>query len=140
VKICKRGHKHNSSRCPTCKQATNKRYQVAGFISVDTALQTKKCRICKHVKTINKYGRGAFICRVCKKLPASVRSYIIHKKEVCEECAFVPINICQLQVDHIDGNHENNDLSNLKTMCANCHILKTFLNKEHSNKKLSEEV
>lgn len=34
---------------------------------------------------------------------------------------------CQLDVDHIDGNHSNNKLSNLQTLCANCHRLKTHL-------------
>jgi 5-methylcytosine-specific restriction endonuclease McrA len=31
-----------------------------------------------------------------------------------------------LQVDHIDGNHTNNDESNLQTLCACCHSIKTF--------------
>lgn len=28
-----------------------------------------------------------------------------------------------LEVDHIDGNHENNKLTNLKLLCCNCHAL-----------------
>ena len=32
-----------------------------------------------------------------------------------------------LEVDHIDGNHENNSPTNLRTLCANCHRLKTWL-------------
>ncbi|OYW72998.1 MAG: hypothetical protein B7Z37_23290, partial [Verrucomicrobia bacterium 12-59-8] len=32
-----------------------------------------------------------------------------------------------LEVDHIDGNHKNNDPSNLWTLCANCHREKTWL-------------
>jgi 5-methylcytosine-specific restriction endonuclease McrA len=32
----------------------------------------------------------------------------------------------QLDVDHIDGNHRNNNPENLQTLCANCHRLKTF--------------
>ena len=30
-----------------------------------------------------------------------------------------------MDVDHIDGNHDNNDPVNLKTLCACCHRLKT---------------
>jgi 5-methylcytosine-specific restriction endonuclease McrA len=37
----------------------------------------------------------------------------------------------QLDVDHIDGNHANDDPSNLQTLCANCHRLKTQVNADH---------
>ena len=37
-----------------------------------------------------------------------------------------------LQVDHIDGNHLNNDESNLQTLCACCHNVKTFANGDHA--------
>jgi hypothetical protein len=58
------------------------------------------------------------------------------KKDTCEQCGFIPAHPAQLDVDHIDGNKENNDISNLQTLCANCHRLKTFLNKEYlSNRK-----
>ena len=53
------------------------------------------------------------------------RSYRKHKKKQCEKCGFIPKNKCQLDVDHIDGNHSNNDIDNLQTLCANCHRLKT---------------
>lgn len=53
-------------------------------------------------------------------------SYQKFKKDICEACGFIPVDKCQLDVDHIDGNHENNDESNLQTLCANCHRLKTF--------------
>jgi len=52
------------------------------------------------------------------------------KKDHCEYCKFKPIDKCQLDVDHIDGDHGNNDPSNFQTLCANCHRLKTKLNKE----------
>lgn len=58
------------------------------------------------------------------------RPYLIHRKGVCELCGFVPVRICQLDVDHIDGNHNNNEIDNLKTLCANCHRLKTYLNRD----------
>ena len=43
----------------------------------------------------------------------------------CENCNLAewmgqPI---KLEVDHIDGNKYNNDLSNLKVLCPNCHSL-----------------
>jgi len=57
------------------------------------------------------------------------------KKPHCEVCGFIAEHRSQLDVDHIDGNHENNDPSNLQTLCANCHRLKTQVNKDWENKK-----
>jgi len=37
----------------------------------------------------------------------------------------------QLDVDHIDGNKKNNDISNLMTLCANCHRYKTLVNDDY---------
>lgn len=58
------------------------------------------------------------------------KGYKSFKKDSCEACSFKPVHPCQLDVDHIDGNHNNNDPSNLQTLCANCHRLKTWLNKD----------
>jgi 5-methylcytosine-specific restriction endonuclease McrA len=60
------------------------------------------------------------------------RPYIKHKKGYCENCGFLPLHSCQLDVDHIDGDHNNNSKDNLRTLCANCHRLKTYLNQDWS--------
>ena len=57
------------------------------------------------------------------------------KKSRCEVCQFVPINSIQLDVDHIDGNRKNNDPTNLRTLCANCHRLKTLAAGEYHNQR-----
>lgn len=61
--------------------------------------------------------------------------YKRHKKDYCEDCGFKAIHMCQLDVDHIYGNHANDDLNNLKTLCANCHRLKTRLTKQDRSKR-----
>lgn len=32
-------------------------------------------------------------------------------------------NLIPLELDHIDGNHQNNNLNNLRLLCPNCHAL-----------------
>jgi hypothetical protein len=51
------------------------------------------------------------------------RKYLLYKKDYCELCGFIAIDHCQLDVHHLDGNHNNNEESNLQTVCANCHRL-----------------
>lgn len=74
-----------------------------------------------------KYGYKEARKRYNKK---NKRPYRKHLGDKCDSCGFIPINKCQLDVDHIDGDHKNNNLTNLQTLCANCHRLKTFLNQD----------
>jgi len=56
----------------------------------------------------------------------------------CEECQNTEWNNnpIPLEVHHIDGNHLNNDLSNLQLLCCNCHALtKNFRGKNITNRK-----
>jgi hypothetical protein len=87
----------------------------------DTIYYDKTCANCRRKE---KYGLLA---------TQSNYKYIKYKKEICEKCNFIPEHSCQLDVDHIDGNRNNNNPSNLQTLCANCHRLKTFNNKEYLN-------
>jgi hypothetical protein len=76
------------------------------------------------------------ICTSCRRNP-----YAVHKKDSCERCGFVPEWRGQLDVDHIDGNHDNNELDNLQTLCANCHRFKTHLCKDRAEyTNIEEEV
>lgn len=58
------------------------------------------------------------------------------KKNECESCGFVALDWCQLDVDHIDGDHFNNTPSNLQTLCANCHRLKSKIAGDTGRPKL----
>lgn len=123
-------------------------------------MEAKVCTKCKELKLLTEYpldkrkeGRRKAACTYCYNEYHRIKSneyfkrnkearreyarrtwnskgYRKYKKSYCEHCSFIAIHSCQLDVDHIDGNHSNNDISNLQTLCSNCHRLKTFVNKE----------
>lgn len=55
-----------------------------------------------------------------------VRKYIILTRGYkCEQCSLIEWENCKisLEIHHIDGNSKNNDPSNLKLLCPNCHSI-----------------
>ena len=67
--------------------------------------------------------------------------YRKHRKTYCEnrdgrfgfKCRYTIKHSGQLQVDHKNGDPHDNRPRNLQTLCANCHIYKTHLNKDYSS-------
>jgi 5-methylcytosine-specific restriction endonuclease McrA len=96
-----------------------------------------KCHICgkpaRKQSRKKKDGSIAYhrFCRKHAKMMWEGKSYALHKKDKCERCGFVPEHDCQLDVDHINGDHSDNRPKNLQTLCANCHRLKTLENKDY---------
>jgi len=62
------------------------------------------------------------------------------KKPICENCGQNEEwkgEKLVLHLDHIDGNHYNNNLSNLKILCPNCHsITSNYAGRNRSKEKL----
>jgi len=99
------------------------------------------CQSC-NIKLAHKNGisKKGFIkwhkfCDSCHKKEYKMGREIYRsvKGNSCVNCGFIAEDPCQLDVDHIDGNHKNNDHSNLQTLCANCHRLKTRNQKKGTN-------
>lgn len=68
-----------------------------------------------------------------------IRKYLFEKyNNKCCKCGWGEINpksnCIPLQVEHIDGNHENNKEENLQLLCPNCHSLtETYMNLNRGN-------
>lgn len=75
-------------------------------------LKESICKPC-HIKQVHSYSKREY------------DMFRPHKLKYCQSCGFKG-HTCQLDIDHIDNNFRNNDLTNLQTLCANCHRLKTY--------------
>lgn len=90
------------------------------------------CQVCsKNFAAINGYHREKIYyrskCNNCirrgKKLHPSKARWLLSgykKKTACDRCGFKAKHHSQLLVYHIDGNQNNCEARNLKTICLNC--------------------
>ena len=98
--------------------------------------------MCECGKPVRSKGRTITGLRIWDRKCTTCRwgTYTRYKKDYCELCGFIAVHRVQLDVDHIDGDHTNNDVDNLQTLCANCHRLKTHVNNDHQPIRMVEPV
>lgn len=96
-----------------------------------------KCEIPTCKKKVEVFGsdhKGVLKYTVfCKDHVGSINTYLIFRKNYCEniderlgfKCTTTIFWQGMLDVDHIDGNSDNNDPKNLQTLCKCCHAYKT---------------
>jgi hypothetical protein len=97
---------------------------------INPKARTGVCSECGPVKLYVKESTPTKIKWRCgihasQTLQQRKRKHLRFRKTICERCKFIPEDICQLDVHHIDGNHDNNEKGNHQTLCANCHRLIT---------------
>ena len=61
--------------------------------------------------------------------------HIKKEKFVCKCCNKIAVQESDMDCDHIDGNHENNNPDNLQPLCKSCHSKKTREQTRESRKK-----
>jgi len=61
------------------------------------------------------------------------------KKMICDRCGFRAKSIAQILVYHLDGNMNNSELNNLKSVCLNCSVEVTKLDLPWAVGDLSED-
>jgi hypothetical protein len=125
-------------KCVHCKTILTKRYQIK-FCS-------NRCQFrYQHEKWLEDWKRGKVsggIGITAKNISKHLRGYLGEKfGNRCFKCGWNkkhPVTgIIPLEVDHIDGNAENNLEYNLRLLCPNCHALTPFyknLNKGNGRK------
>lgn len=79
------------------------------------------------------------------QLSNHIRKYMLTKANYkCEKCGWGELNTYTLkyplEIDHIDGNFRNNNESNLRVLCPNCHSLtKNYKGANLGNGRLSRK-
>ena len=130
--------------CVSCNKILVTRHQVK-FCS-NKCQQNYKYNI-----FLNDWKKGLVsgeIGRNVKAVSAHLRKYLLNKyDEKCSLCGWnkkhnltgkVPI-----EIDHIDGDSENNTEINLRLLCPNCHSLTPYfrnLNKGHGRRWRMEKI
>lgn len=113
---------------------------------------TQKCQaITKYKRSVQAWKDGISTGHMgiqTKLISSSVRRYLFEKyQDKCSLCSWSEINPISgkipLEVDHIDGNSENNTEENLRLLCPNCHSLTPYfrnLNKGKGRKWRMENI
>ncbi len=96
-----------------------------------------------------RYKSKSDVFKSDNKVPSGVlcKWLKLEREWCCEECGISEWNDkpLTLEVDHIDGDNSNNELTNLKILCPNCHSQtptwrgRNLTGKKRENKKVSDE-
>jgi Zn finger protein HypA/HybF involved in hydrogenase expression len=109
-------------RCIECNKILTTRHQIRYC--------SNKCQLNRrYTINISQWKKNNNDQRyLTKNISGYIKRYLIEKcNEKCSECGWNKRNETSgkipLEVDHIDGNSENNLEENLRLLCPNCHAL-----------------
>ena len=123
---------YKTYNCIVCNTESRFRYSKLNLYCSVTCQQSKKS-----ADLVENWLRGGTKSVWKYSIPAWAKRYLIdvrgHRCEVCERTNWMD-KLIPLEIDHIDGNNQDNAPANLRLICPNCHSLTdTYKNKNYGN-------
>lgn len=128
--ICNKEFEHIASRCNKAKYCSTGCYNKA---QIGRGLTEYECKHCGKKFQDSKSCKRKYCSKACvgkeskktwKGKFTTVRKNMI-ARGLLEKCQLCGFDECKeiLGVHHVDGNRNNNELSNLMVLCPNCHSM-----------------
>jgi len=129
---CKCGNEFHDFESTKRKYCSRSCSIASNNVIIKTRYVDGKCKQCK----TEIHGRQIYCSKSCHKIFlqekrinegtanfGTLRKYLIRKERKCSVCNLHEWNSkpIPLELDHIDGDHQNNTLSNVRLICRNCH-------------------
>lgn len=106
----------------SCKPATLDRALKLMGIDYSGNKGGKGIKISKTRKSALEYLHSSCVKSHTAKLKLLADGIKQHQCENCFETKWLG-NPIPLELDHIDGNHQNNNIDNIRLLCPNCHAI-----------------
>lgn len=124
----------NERHCPFCDGIIKERHNKYCSITCSANDRHKQ----KNKETHDRMINGGYIN------PRAIKNYLIDtrgvKCQICKRTTWMKHPI-PLILDHVDGNHTNNKLENLRLVCGNCDMqLPTYKGKNFGNGRYSRKM
>ena len=99
------------------------------------------------IRCMEKYQIDEIFCKNSHVTQKVMRGYVERHNLICYQCVSCKCNgnwqggVISLEIDHIDGDNSNNELSNLRYLCPNCHALtETYRGKNKALKMQAAQI